>query len=76
MTKTNDRTIYDVDEEQISFISQFLIDLAKAIDPNITEDSVQSRLTALELPNGKYEYFLDKKFPLLSVDLNLLIDGT
>lgn len=72
----NERTIYDVDEEQIAFVSNYLVDICKAIDPTITEENVKGRITAIQLPNEKYEYFFDKKVPILTVDLKLLMDGT
>ena len=70
------RRITDVDEEQIAFMSAFLVELCKAIDPTIPEKELRHRITSIEMPNEKYEYFLDERVPLLTVDLKLLIDGT
>lgn len=70
------RTIYDVEEGKIEFISQYLVDICKAIDPTLNESNLKGRITALELEHEQYYYILDQKIPLLFVDLNLLIDGT
>lgn len=71
------RTIYDVEEETIVFINEFLIDQCLEIEPNLNvkELAVTGKLTGVQLQEEQYQYFYNKKIPLLFVDLKLLIDG-
>jgi hypothetical protein len=71
------RTIYDVEEETIAFINEFLIDQCLEIEPNLNveELAVTGKLTGVQLQEEQYQYFYNKKIPLLFVDLKLLIDG-
>ena len=71
------RTIYDIKEEQLDFINQYIADVCNAIYPQMTEEDLlqEGKLVAVSMEEGIYNYFLDKKTPLLCVDLNLLIDG-
>ena len=70
------RTIYDVDEEQIEFINNFLMEQCVKVQPDLDISKIGSskKLMAIELENKEYHYFFDKT-PLLVVDLKLLIDG-
>jgi len=74
---TNDRTIYDIEEEKIIFINEFLIDQCLKIEPNLNVKTlaVDKKLTALQLQGEQYQYFFNEKIPLLFIDLKLLIDG-
>lgn len=74
MTKKR-RTIYDVDEERIGFLSDYLVDACNAIDPTLNADNLKHRLKAIEVAQEQYYYILDNKTPLLFVDLTLLMDG-
>lgn len=78
MEMTNDRrTIYDVEEEVILFINEFLIEQCLSIEPDldITTLAKDKKLMAMELEGEQYQYFFNKKTPLLFIDLKLLIDG-
>ena len=70
------RTIYDVGEEQIEFINNFLMEQCVKVQPDLDISKIGSskKLMAIELGNKEYHYFFDKT-PLLVVDLKLLIDG-
>lgn len=69
------RTIFDVGEEQIDFINEFLVDVCLEIDPEMTKKKLNGNLKAVVLEDEVYSYFLYEKIPLLTVDLKLLIDG-
>lgn len=71
------RTIYDIEEEKINFINDFLVDVCLTVYPEMTPEDLheKEKLTAVMLEDGIYTYFLDRKTPLLCIDLNLLIDG-
>jgi len=72
-----DRTIYDIEEEKISFINEFLIDQCLKIEPDLDVKQlvVTGKLIGIQLQGEQYQYFYNKKIPLLFVDLKLLIDG-
>lgn len=72
-----DRTIYDIEEEKISFINEFLIDQCLKIEPDldVKQLAVTGKLIGIQLQGEQYQYFYNKKIPLLFVDLKLLIDG-
>jgi hypothetical protein len=74
---TKDRTIYDIEEEKIIFINEFLIDQCLQIEPNldVSKLAADKNLTALQLQGEQYQYFFNEKIPLLFIDLKLLIDG-
>jgi|AntDeeMetagen681_2_1112603.scaffolds.fasta_scaffold10274_3 hypothetical protein len=74
---TKDRTIYDIEEEKIIFINEFLIDQCLQIEPNldVSKLAADKKLTALQLQGEQYQYFFNEKIPLLFIDLKLLIDG-
>jgi hypothetical protein len=74
---TKDRTIYDIEEEKIIFINEFLIDQCLQIEPNldVSKLTADKKLTALQLQGEQYQYFFNEKIPLLFIDLKLLIDG-
>lgn len=72
-----DRIIHDVEEEKIILINDFLIDLCLAIDPELTVESLRDEgsILGIQLPDEKYIYMFRQKYPLLVVDLKLLMDG-
>ncbi len=74
---TNERTVYDIEEEKITFITKFLIEQCLEIEPDLDLETLGSsgKLLAIQLPNEQYQYFFNKKIPLLYLDLKLLIDG-
>jgi len=73
----NNRTIYDVEEEKIMFINTFLIEQCQKIDPHLNLATLpeSGKLMGVQLQDEQYQYFYNKKIPLLFVDLKLLIDG-
>ena len=74
---TDERSIFDIEEEKIIFINQFLIDQCLQMEPDlkVEELSKNGKLLGMQLPNEQYQYFFNNKIPLLYIDLKLLIDG-
>lgn len=64
-------------EERLIFINQFIIDLCQQIDPKLDVNSIgdSKRLTAIQGNYHQFHYYFDRKYPLLFLDLKLLIDG-
>ena len=64
-------------EEKIIFINQFIIELCQKIDPKLDVPTLNEtkRLVAIQTEPHCFQYFLDRKYPLMFLDLKLLIDG-
>lgn len=70
------RSIYEVGEEAILFINEFLIDQCLQIDPQLHIETLgkSGRLQAIQLENEQFQYFFDNT-PLMLLDLKLVLDG-
>lgn len=74
---TKERTVYDIEEEKVLFINKFLIEQCLKLEPDLDIETLgkSGKLLAIQMPNEQYQYFFNKKIPLLYLDLKLLIDG-
>ena len=64
-------------EEKLIFINQYIIDVCQKIDPKLDVNSLSDskRLTAVQGNDHQFHYYFDRKYPLLFLDLKLLIEG-